>query len=124
MTICHVDDLLIETILSIAKDDNDIGIIENTICRFIKTSSSELEEIELRLENLDTITLEKKVHFFKTSCGVVGAIKALELCEKIEILIKTNNVEEAKIILIKLKEEVTHVKVLLNYYLKKINFWQ
>lgn len=80
------DDDAISLLFDLAESNSDPALVDNTIGRFLESAQNELEDIELSLKEKNFNEASKKAHKFKTSCGVVGAKKCAELCQRMEDL--------------------------------------
>lgn len=80
-----IDQAAVDFLFELAHD-SDKNVLENTIGSFLKNSVHRVVEMRGFLMAGKTEDLEQAAHKFKSSCGVVGAILALESCDRIEDL--------------------------------------
>lgn len=70
------------------------GFMEKSIDSFIHETQKEIAELEAALSEKNCQSLKAVSHRFKTSCGIVGAVGLAQLCETIEGLSESGQIED------------------------------
>ncbi|NRA68230.1 MAG: response regulator [Pseudobacteriovorax sp.] len=79
----HIDSSALEMLKSLSSEDRP-DFLADQIESFTKTIDLEMKAIEVLFEKKDREGIARVAHRFKTSCGVLGAKRMVDFCQKLE----------------------------------------
>lgn len=100
------DTSALESLKELSVESNS-DLFQQTVEDFVKSGDETVQEIKAAIDGNQTTAIRKIAHKFKTTCGIVGASEATELCERLEHLESAaDGIAQAKDLLEKLKDAI------------------
>eukprot|EP00831_Metopus_contortus_P074067 TRINITY_DN67617_c0_g1_i1.p1 TRINITY_DN67617_c0_g1~~TRINITY_DN67617_c0_g1_i1.p1 ORF type:complete len:357 (-),score=85.19 TRINITY_DN67617_c0_g1_i1:105-1175(-) len=87
--------LLSETIEQLREMDDDGSFLDCIIAAYLQKSPEDIEQLEQGLLHSDAAALRMAAHSFKSSSYNLGAHQLAELCKKLEMMGRENDLDQA-----------------------------
>lgn len=101
----YLDRETFEQLCSITRKNNS-DLLINMVNRFVEQTPREIKEIRVLFENNDIEKMAAQIHELGSWCSFLGTARVVNVCKKLESMVRKKNLDSVGTVLSGLEEEV------------------